>query len=67
MAGETDINDASRTIKSSEQDKAIAAGIGFIEVPIAFDGLSVMVNAANDWVDYLTVAELKGSGNQDRK
>ena len=59
LAGETDINDASRTIKSSEQDKAIAAGIGFIEVPIAFDGLSVMVNPANDWVDYLTVAELK--------
>lgn len=58
LAGETDINDASRTIKSSEQEKAEAAGIGYIEIPVAFDGLSVMVNLENDWVDHLTVAEL---------
>ncbi len=58
LAGEIDINDASRTIKPSEQDKAKTAGIDFIEVPIAFDGLSVMVNPENDWVDYLTVGEL---------
>ena len=58
LAGETDINDASRTIKGGEQEQALAAGIGFIEVPIAFDGLSVMVNPENDWVEHLTVAEL---------
>jgi phosphate transport system substrate-binding protein len=58
IGGEVDINDASRVIKSSEQEKAAAAGIEFIEVPVAFDGLSVMVNMENDWVDHLTVAEL---------
>ena len=58
LAGETDINDASRTIKESEQEKAAEAGIGFIEIPVAFDGLSVMINPENDWVDHLTVEEL---------
>ncbi|MFT7220059.1 MAG: phosphate transport system substrate-binding protein [Candidatus Azotimanducaceae bacterium] len=58
LAGEIDINDASRVIKPSEQEKATANGVGYIEVPVAFDGLSVVVNRENDWVDYLTVAEL---------
>ncbi len=58
LAGETDINDASREIKASEMEKAAASGIEFIEIPIAFDGLSVVVNPQNDWVDYLTVEEL---------
>ncbi len=58
LAGEIDINDASRTIKPSEQAQAAAAGIEFIELPVAFDGLSVIVNPNNDWVDYLTVEEL---------
>jgi phosphate transport system substrate-binding protein len=56
--GETDINDASRPIKGSEQEKAAENGIGYIEIPIAFDGLSVVVNHDNDFVDFLTVAEL---------
>lgn len=59
LLGETDINDASRVIKDSEVEKAIAAGIGYIELPIAYDGISVLVNPANTFVDYLTVAELK--------
>ena len=58
LAGEIDINDASRVIKPSEQEKAVTNGVGYIEVPVAFDGLSVVVNRENDWVDYLTVAEL---------
>lgn len=58
LAGETDINDASRTIKESEHETAEAAGIGYIEIPVAFDGLSVIVNTQNDWVDHLTVEEL---------
>ena len=58
VAGETDINDASRPIKGKEVKKADAAGIGYIELPVAFDGLSVMVNPRNTWVDYLTVEEL---------
>jgi len=59
LLGETDINDASRTIKSSEAEKAEAAGIGYIELPVAYDGISVLVNPSNTFVDYLTVAELK--------
>ena len=59
IKGEIDINDASRAIKGSEIKKAQAAGIEFVELPVAFDGLSVVVNKENDWVDSLTVAELK--------
>ncbi|MFT4721029.1 MAG: phosphate transport system substrate-binding protein [Candidatus Azotimanducaceae bacterium] len=55
---EIDISDASRSIKTSEIDKATAAGIEFIELPIAYDGISVVVSLENDWVDHLTVAEL---------
>lgn len=57
--GETDINDASRGIKESEATKAMENGINYIELPIAFDGLSVLVNPGNDWVDNLSVEELK--------
>jgi len=65
VAGETDINDASREIKSSEMEKAAAVGIGFIEIPVAFDGLSVVVNQENDWVEHLTVAELNAIWKPD--
>ena len=58
LAGETDINDASRPIKMKEVDKANEMGIGYIELPVAYDGLSVVVNKKNTWVDHLTVAEL---------
>ena len=57
--GETDISDASRPIKPSEVENCSSHGVEFIELPVAFDGLSVMVNPKNDWVDYLTVEELK--------
>ena len=57
-AGETDISDASRPIKDSEVELCAEAGIDFIEVPVAFDGLTVVINPDNDWVDYLTVDEL---------
>lgn len=57
--GETDINDASRVIKSKEIAGASEHGIEFIELPVAFDGLSVLVNPRNDFVDYLTVDELR--------
>ncbi len=56
--GETDINDASRPIKASEQDRLAAAGLGFIELPVAFDGISVIVHRENTWVDVLSVEEL---------
>ena len=59
VLGETDINDASRIIKSSEMETCEANAIGFIELPVAFDGISVLVNPANDFVDFLTVEELR--------
>ncbi len=58
-AGEININDASRPVKQKEIDGLEEAGTGFIELPVAFDGLAVMVNPENDWVDYLSVDELK--------
>lgn len=57
--GEIDISDASRPIKASEIEACKASGIDYIELPVAYDGLAVMVNPQNDWVDYLTVKELK--------
>ncbi len=59
LAGETDINDASRPIKKSELKKAAKNSIEFIELPVAYDGISVVVNPENDFVDYLTVDELR--------
>lgn len=60
-AGETDISDASRPIKPSEEAETLcaAAGIEFVELPVAFDGLTVAVNPDNDWVDFLTVEEVR--------
>ncbi|TVQ45359.1 MAG: PstS family phosphate ABC transporter substrate-binding protein [Gloeocapsa sp. DLM2.Bin57] len=57
-AGETDISNASRPIKTSEMEECAQAGIEFIELPIAFDALSVVVNPNNDWAECLTVEEL---------
>jgi phosphate transport system substrate-binding protein len=57
--GETDINDASRPIKDSEIDQAKKNNISYIELPVAYDGITVVVNKTNTWVDKLTVAELK--------
>ena len=57
--GETDISDASRPIKQGEIDKANEKGVTFHELKVGTDGLSVVVNPSNTWVDCLTVAELK--------
>ncbi len=57
--GEIAISDASRPIKESESADCEANGIEYIELPIAYDGLAVMVNPQNDWVECLSVAELK--------
>ncbi|MCA8960487.1 MAG: PstS family phosphate ABC transporter substrate-binding protein [Planctomycetes bacterium] len=65
--GEKDINDASRPIKSSEADKAKDHGIDFIELPVAFDGISVVVHPENDFVDHLTVEELNRIWGPDSK
>ena len=57
-AGETDISNASRQIKDSEVEACTSAGIDFIEVPIAYDGITVVVNPSNDWAQCLTVDQL---------
>jgi phosphate transport system substrate-binding protein len=57
--GETDISNASRPIKKSEADDARTRGIHYIELPIAFDALSVVVNPQNTWCRSITTAELK--------
>lgn len=57
--GETDISDASRPIKESEAELCKQNGIEYVELPVAFDGLAVLVNPANDFVSCLTVEELK--------
>jgi phosphate transport system substrate-binding protein len=57
--GETDFSDASRPIKDEEKEACGAKGIEWVEFQVAFDGLSVMVNPKNDFVECLTVDELK--------
>lgn len=57
--GETAISNASRAIKDSEAEEAKANGVDYIELKVAYDGLSVVVNKDNDWVDKLSVDELK--------
>ena len=57
--GEIQIADASRPIKPTEVEACARNGVDYIELPVAFDGLSVIVNPDNDWVDHLTVEELK--------
>ena len=57
--GEIDISNASRPIKDSEAEKAESNGIKFIELPVAWDGISVVTSKSNDFVDCLTTQELK--------
>lgn len=57
--GETDISNASRPILKEEMDACRAAGVRYIELPVAFDALTVVVNPQNTWVKNLTPADLK--------
>ena len=57
--GEIDISDASRPILKQEMQACKGAGIEYIELPVAYDALTVMVNPKNDWVKSLAVADLK--------
>lgn len=56
---EIDINDASRSIKKEEAELAKKNGVEYLELPVAYDGITVVVNPSATWVDHLTVAELK--------
>jgi len=57
--GEIDISDASRPILKQEMEACKGAGVQYIELPVAYDALTVMVNPKNDWVKALTVPDLK--------
>ncbi len=57
-AGETDISDASRSIKEEESAACAEAGIEYAEIAVANDALTIIVNKENDWAKCLTVEEL---------
>lgn len=56
---EIDINNASRVIRPSEVEFCKKQGVEYIELPVAYDGLAVVVNPQNHWVKTMTVEELK--------
>lgn len=58
-AGETDINNASRPILDAEIAACDDAGVRFLELPVAFDALTVVVNQGNTWAEDITLEELK--------
>ena len=57
--GETDISNASRPILAKEMEECKKAGVQYIELPVAYDALTVVINPANNWLKSITVAELK--------
>ena len=57
-AGQTDINNASRPISQAEMKACKEAGVAYIELPIAFDAVTVVVNPANDWLKNISIEEL---------
>lgn len=58
-AGETEINNASRPITEAEMEICREAGVAYIELPIAFDALTLVVNPANDWLNQITLEQLE--------
>jgi phosphate transport system substrate-binding protein len=57
--GETDVSNASRPISEVEIARCRDAGIGFIELPMAYDGIAIVVNPRAEWIETITLAELK--------
>jgi phosphate transport system substrate-binding protein len=57
--GETDISDASRPIRPTEREACLKGGVEYIELPVAYDGLAVVVHPKNTWASSMTVEELK--------
>jgi phosphate transport system substrate-binding protein len=57
--GDTAISNASRPINNEELAQCRKAGVQFIELPVAFDAITVVVNPSNTWVDSISVAELR--------
>lgn len=67
IEGTIDINDASRPIKESEAKSCKEKGIEYVELMVAIDGLTVVVNPQNDWCDGLTVEQLTALWEPDSK
>ena len=65
--GEIDINDASRRIKDKEKIKSKEHGIKYMEIPVAYDGLTVVIHKKNTWAKDMTIAELKKIWDKDSK
>ncbi|MFJ7746186.1 PstS family phosphate ABC transporter substrate-binding protein [Peribacillus sp. NPDC097295] len=59
IAGETDLTNASRPVKEEERTLIDEKGIEYTELKLAFDGISIIVNKDNDFIEHLTVEELK--------
>lgn len=57
--GETDVQNASRPILANEMEACRKAGVRYFEIPLAFDAIAVVVNRNNDWLNEITVEELK--------
>ena len=57
--GTSDINDASRPIRPVEIERAESNNVRYVELPVAYDGIAIMANPANDWVECLTTEELE--------
>ncbi|MEO1392863.1 MAG: PstS family phosphate ABC transporter substrate-binding protein [Cyanobacteria bacterium J06634_5] len=64
-AGETDISNASRPIKDEEVALCGEAGIEFYEVPLAYDGITVVTSQDNDWAQCLTIDQLNTAWSPD--
>src|SRR5262245_45058725 len=58
-AGELDVADASRNITDAEMSECAKASVAFVELPIAYDAISIIVNPKNSWASSITVPELK--------
>lgn len=64
MAGEIDINNASRAIKPSETEGCEKTGIDYTELQVAWDGITVVIHPENTWAQEMTVAQLKKIWNE---
>jgi phosphate transport system substrate-binding protein len=57
-AGETDISNASRPIKDEEAATCAENGIEFVQIPVAYDAITVVINSENDWAEEMSVEQL---------
>lgn len=67
VIGETDINNASSRIKEEQTQEAASNGITPVELTVAYDGITIVVNKENDFVDFLTTDELQKIWEPDSK